>query len=311
MTAVPMIAATRVEYWLSLMILLDRPKKSGNCSKGEAGRHQQGCIHRVFVGRLEDAGDWIDAGNLGGDFGNEKGDDAERSQNHRRNRDEIARAEKIEGRQQTDGDGTEALDERSIAPDASRERHANQIGWQHGLASRPDCKSAQRHQTEKQKLGLELRGLAAKERVSAGRDFRQTNERDSEHGYQKESFPRERRKDEAKRYNGAEIGDEAGGEYGFSKFDAVEAVFHHHRVDDGNRRCREGDTGQKSGRVCPAENGMRGGPAADCRKEEARHANGGCRKTSGSSSAPARKVRNIAPMPAKAFTQGSCTAKAE
>ena len=123
-----------------------------------------------------------------------------------------------------------------------------------------------------------------------------------------ERFHGEWSKDQAQRHDGTKVGHETRRQHGLAVLGGVETELDHHGVDHGDRSRRHRNAGKPARHHRPSEQIMSRRCAPQERKKKLASPTAAASfhfnlKTTGSSSAPARKVRTIAPMPERNFTQ--------
>src|SRR3972149_8667511 len=143
-----------------VLLLVDdavgKAEQSGDRAECQPCAHHQRRVHSLAPVKFEDSGERKNTDELGDHLHEEEdGNKPDR----RANRFELhARAglQKIERREDREGDGAEALGQGPLFDKESSERHAEQIGRKHGLALRHGSEGGQRKQDEQHELGLGL-----------------------------------------------------------------------------------------------------------------------------------------------------------
>ncbi len=228
-----------------VLALIDQPigqaEEGRDGTEGQAGGHQQGGV-RPFAGREPvQSGQGPDPDHLGGDLGAEESQDQERSTRHGRERHEEARLDEVEGGEHGEGDRPHPLHQHPVANEHAGDHQADQVGGQHRLALRHLGEAPEQKEHQEQELHLRLAdpvpgaadhqpGQSGQVPEGRGRDRDEQDQPHVEVGEQ-----------DAEGQDGAEVGDEAGGEDQLAEFGPIQAGFDHHGIDHRHRRGGERD----------------------------------------------------------------------
>src|SRR5262245_12961598 len=243
--------------------VVGQTRERGDRSERQARRHQERGVHALAVLEPIVARQRQDADEFGRHLQREKQYDQPGTSDERGSVDQRACLEEVERREHREGNDPHAVRQFGITLEGGGECHADDVRRQHGFAADGCRKAAEPERDEQQKLDLGLAHPATELGEEPGCHLGHEPADHHGGGGKGEQPDRERGKRDAERKNGAEIGDEAGGEDDLAELSLVEAGLDHYRIDHGDRGGGERDAGDLRLRPVPAEQVARGQHAAE------------------------------------------------
>src|SRR6516225_6972214 len=119
---------------------------------------------------------------------------------------------KIERSEESKTDGAHAQLQLAVGQKKRSQRHADQIGRQHGFAFAEIGKTTQRKKHQEDELYLGLAGTAAEPSKQRADDERKDRDHRHSHNREQQQIKIIVGKDQAQRQHGSDVVDEAGGE---------------------------------------------------------------------------------------------------
>src|SRR5271157_1256797 len=250
--------------------IMTQAKERRDGAKGEAGRHHQRVVGSgvAFVTVRPDCRKHNRS--LGQHLRHEQDEHGGGSCNQRGHRDKRSGANEVERREQSEGQSAQAADERVVFAHCSPQNHADQVGWEHRFAARPNGQSAQGKEKKKNVLGFKFGDATAVLPEEPRREKRQGYEdRDGNHD-KDQRLDGKRGEDQSQRNHRSEIIDEASGKDRLTVLSNIETKFQHHRINHGHRGRGKSDAAEPTGHDGPVKYEMRDGRATEKWAEESR-----------------------------------------